>query len=391
MTKKLNVLYVAHEGRMGGATKALLELVSKMNEKGHNVTVLLPFRHSILNQKLNEMGINTITQFYLWWEYPKNEGKKIELLYRIGYKFNSLAVAILRQKLKNKDFDIIHSNTSVLDIGMKLSEMLKIPHVWHFREFGYEDHKLVYIKGENKSLEEIRQSKSHLIYISKAIKDYYEEKIGAKKGDIIYDGVGDEYIWKKDTSNYAENSLVRFLISGALQPGKGQNFAIQAAGILKRTGYRNFKMYIAGRDISDYQNELEELCKSENVEELIEFKGFISNIEQLRRQCDVELVCSRKEAFGRVTIEAMLCSNPVIASDTGANVELVDDGINGYLYAYNDVRELARCMKSFLDDHELLVDMGKNAFIKAEKNFTAQKNADEIEKLYYKLVKEEGL
>ncbi len=34
------------------------------------------------------------------------------------------------------------------------------------------------------------------------------------------------------------------------------------------------------------------------------------------RKTDVELVCSKGEAFGRVTIEAMMAGNPVIGSDT---------------------------------------------------------------------------
>lgn len=385
--KKLNILYVAHEGRLGGATKALIEIVSKMKEKGHNVIVVLPFRNSALNQKLNEMDIDTITQFYLWWEYPQNEGKMVEVLYRIGYKFNKLALLMLKRKLKKRSIDVVHSNTSVLDIGMRLSDTMNLPHVWHFREFGFEDHKLTYIKGEKRSFKEIRESKSHLVYISKAIEKYYEEKIGVQKGAIIYDGVSDEYIWEKTSSDYAKDNIVRFLISGALQPGKGQSYAIKAAGVLKRAGYSDFRIYIAGRDITDYQKELNRICREENVEELVEFKGFVSDIEQLRKICDVELVCSHKEAFGRVTVEAMLCSNPVIASDTGANIELVEDGINGYLYSYSSVKELAECMERFLTDKGKIAEIGQKAFSIAKQKYTAQKNADEIEKLYYRIVK----
>lgn len=389
--KRLNILYVAHEGRMGGATKALIEIVTKMREKGHNVTVLLPLKNSALEKKLNQLGIDTITQFYLWWEYPQNEGKVIELLYKIGYKFNKFALIRLSRKLKNQKIDIIHTNTSVLDVGMKLSEILNVPHIWHFREFGYEDHKLAYIKGEKESFKEICQSSSYLVYISEAIKKYYEEKLQINKGSVIYDGVGEEYLWKKRISDYAKNEKVHFLISGALQPGKGQSYAIRAAGMLKKEGYKNFKVLIAGRDITNYQKELEKICKEENVVDLIEFKGFISNIEEVRKECDIELVCSHKEAFGRVTIEAMLCSNPVIASDTGANVELIDNGVNGYLYAHEDIHELANCMRKFLENHDKIGFMGEKAFLTAKNKFTAKKNADEIEKLYYKLIREESV
>ena len=37
------------------------------------------------------------------------------------------------------------------------------------------------------------------------------------------------------------------------------------------------------------------------------------------------MVCSNREAFGRVTVEAMFAGNPVLAADSGANTELVQD------------------------------------------------------------------
>lgn len=386
--RKLNILYIAHEGRMGGATKALIEMVIEMKKKGHNVTVLIPFKNCALNKKLEELGVDTISQFYIWWEYPQNEGKIIEILYRIAYKFNGLSMALLVGKLKKINLDIIHTNTSVLDIGMKLSEKMRVQHVWHFREFGYEDHKLKYIKGAKNSYAEIKDSNSHLIYISKDIECYYSQRIGKNKGNIIYDGVGREYVWKKKFTEPRQDNIVRFLISGALQPGKGQSYAIKAAGYLKKKGYTNFKVYIAGRDIADYQKELQKICEEEAVSELIEFKGFVSNIEKLRRECDIELVCSQREAFGRVTVEAMLCSNPVIGSNAGANSELIDDGIDGFLYKYDDVQELAKCMRIFMENLDKIAIMGKNAYLKASKTYTSQKNADEIEKLYETIIDE---
>jgi glycosyltransferase involved in cell wall biosynthesis len=44
---------------------------------------------------------------------------------------------------------------------------------------------------------------------------------------------------------------------------------------------------------------------------------------------NIGLMCSRDEAFGRVTIEFMLHKMPVIASNSGANPELVINRING--------------------------------------------------------------
>lgn len=50
-----------------------------------------------------------------------------------------------------------------------------------------------------------------------------------------------------------------------------------------------------------------------------------------------------------MTIEAMLSSNPVIASNAGANPELVRDGENGFLYTYNVADDLAKIWRNLLE------------------------------------------
>ena len=58
------------------------------------------------------------------------------------------------------------------------------------------------------------------------------------------------------------------------------------------------------------------------------------------KKCDIVCVCSYAEAFGLTTIEAMLSGALVIASDSGANSELIEDGKNGLLYACDDIEDL---------------------------------------------------
>ena len=132
----------------GGATKSLLTLAELMKQKGHDVSVLVPLKNSEIEKALKERGINTITCFYSWWQVPKNEGRFLELAYRIAYKFNGIALQRVKRRLRNENIDVIHSNSSVIEIGMKLSKALNKPHVWHFREFGEDDMNIAYIKEE---------------------------------------------------------------------------------------------------------------------------------------------------------------------------------------------------------------------------------------------------
>ena len=58
-------------------------------------------------------------------------------------------------------------------------------------------------------------------------------------------------------------------------------------------------------------------------------------------KCDIICVCSYGEAFGLTTIEAMLSGALVVASDSGANSELIQDKINGLLFKCDDCLELS--------------------------------------------------
>ena len=383
--EKLNILYIAHEGHMGGASKSLVALAKIMMSRGHKVTVLIPFRNSEMENKLKENGIKTIAVLYTWWQYPENEGKFIKYAYKLGYMINPIALEQIYRKLEKEKIDIIHSNSSVLDIGMKLSEKMNVPHVWHFREFGKEDLGIEYTKGKEKSMKIINQSHSRLIYISNAMQKYYSQWLKQDKGQVIYNGIGAEYLLEKNTCGRAQ---IRFLISGALQPGKGQECAIKAAAILKKQGITNFRICIAGRSIADYDKKLRKLCEKEAVTDIIDFAGFVSNMQELRKKSDIELVCSKREAFGRVTVEAMMSSNPVIASRSGANPELIQEGKTGFLYTLDSSEELADCMKKFLLNPELIYKMGKQAYCMAKDKFTAEKNAIQIETLYYDILME---
>jgi len=67
---------------------------------------------------------------------------------------------------------------------------------------------------------------------------------------------------------------------------------------------------------------------------------------------------SWEEALGLTTIEALAAGTPVIAFDRGANSEIIQDGVNGFLIAAGDLDGAARAVSQIaaVDQQRMAVD-----------------------------------
>lgn len=382
----MNLLYFTHEREYGGSSRALIALLKEIKkDNNHNIYVVVPFKDAKIIKELEKLNINVITCFYSWWQMPVSASEIKKMLFKIAYLFNFFSEKIIIKRIKKLNIDIIHSNTSVIDIGARIADKLKIPHVWHFREF--RNNNLIFIKNEKKSYEYINSYGGNIIYISKAIEKYYAEKIKGKQTNLIYDGVSNDFIIedKKYKEDYVD---IKFLLAGTLQKSKGQDLAVEAIGILKEKGYKNIKLYLAGGDTLKFSNYLNTLIKKYNIEENVEYLGFVDDIKKLREKVDVELLCSESEAFGLVTVEGMMAGNLMIGSNSGATTEIIEDGITGYLYKCNDKDDLANKMKAIIDNPSLIKQIGSQGQKDAIERFSSEKNAQLVLEYYDKILKE---
>ena len=64
--------------------------------------------------------------------------------------------------------------------------------------------------------------------------------------------------------------------------------------------------------------------------------GYRTDLEKLVPAVDAVVSCSKREGLGLNVIEAMLCKKPVVAAINRGHVELVDNGVTGYLLQSED-------------------------------------------------------
>ena len=386
--RTLNILYIAHERKLGGATISLLALIDEMISRGHEVKVVVPTKKCPLALELKKRNVFIIPVFFAWWQMPSDWNVIFKLLFKVLYLWEKVQVYYVWKKVRACKIDIIHTNSSVTDFGARLAEKLDVKHVWHVREFGDADYNLEYIKGKRKTWEYMNDNSDRIVFISHSLQDYFKECVSNKKGQAIYNGISREYLYER---NYQDKKTgITFLIAGNLNRNKRQMLVLQAANELVERGIFDFKVLIAGasssmKDSQIYEEELKQYIK-EKLPKHTRMLGKVEDMRQLRVSADVEIVPSNREAFGRVTIEAMFSGMPVIGSDSGANIELIQNETNGVIFENGNYHDLAEKMLLFINDRNKISEMGKQAYEYAKNNFTAERNASEIEQLYYELI-----
>jgi len=257
----------------------------------------------------------------------------------------AIKAIIVARTIRRWECDLVYSNTVTTCLGAFVALVLRRPHVWHLHEFGFEDQGLSFIFGEGLSLFLVNRLSTCCICVSRALAKKYEKTVDAVKIAVIYPSM---HRAAKEASEPFEANRIhkngdRFccVIVGALIPGKGQEDAVRAFALLKLDGI-NAELVIVGDSPGSYGDYLRDIVHSSDLARHVSFLGHVSNAMPLMRRSDAVLVCSRAEAFGRVTVEGMLIGKPVIGARSAATAELIQDGISGLLYSPGDPKDLAK-------------------------------------------------
>lgn len=231
----MNILFVAHERNLGGASKSLVTLAEEMQKKGNKVVVVLPFKSGQVYSKLKCSGIPVYKIFFGWWMMPSYWNLFLKAAFWILYVTERFPAARIAKIARKEEIQVIHSNSSAIDIGAVAAKLAKLPHVWHFREFGDVDYQLEFLKGRKKSCEFVTKYGGKIIFISNNLREYYKKEIPDRICQVVYNGVSEEFLSPK---NYIlTTDKIIFLISGNLHRNKGQDIALQAVKVLKDMGY----------------------------------------------------------------------------------------------------------------------------------------------------------
>ncbi len=377
----MKIMVIFHDNNLfSGATKSMLSLIQTWKKKNIDIFAIVP-KGGGLSEKLNELNIRFITtpNFKTRINHEHSFFKQI-----LSYCFSFFSIITLKiyvkshlsSLLKKEKIDVIYSNTTAVMLGYYLNNYLNCFHVWHIREFGLEDQNTSFVFGKKDLCKKL--SKANLVVaISEAVKKAYCDvtaPIIVAYNDIskVYD-CNYQRNWNKETINV--------LSCGSLIRGKGHADAVKAIIKLRRRGEK-VELFIAGTGME--KDSLLKLVIDNNATEYIHLLGHVADMNSLRKRCEIGIVASTMEAFGRVTVEGMLSGLCMIGANSGGTAELIEDGVTGLLFEPGNPNDLAEKIKILYFDRNkarMLSENGYQASRKFTQGICAEKIINEIQLL----------
>jgi glycosyltransferase involved in cell wall biosynthesis len=364
MKNPLKICLISHSGNTPyGAEKVLIETIEVLTDNGYKCYVMVP-NSGELTLELDKRKIDWFVVPFKWWV-----GAKDTPIWKVicSIVWNLLMTIWAAVKVHRRKCDILFTNTIVTPIGGFLSAILRLPHIWYIHEFGYEDHGVRFYLGDFISSRIIDRLSSVCLANSRAVAEKYNRYIKSSKLKVVYYAVNVEQE-RIVTDTRSNNIKLQCVIVGRVNHVKGQEYAIRAVGELVKEGL-NVELLIIGDGDLRYRTYLETIINEKNLQKSVKFTGYLKDPFSATHSTDIFLICSKCEAFGRVTIEAMKSGKPVIGARSGGTVELIRDKFNGFLYNPMDFKDLAEKIKYLYEHHDERLAMGNNAFLWSNSQF----------------------
>lgn len=314
---------------------------------------------------------------------------------------DALAVLDLAVFMKRTPYHIVHTHNSKAGFAGRLAARLaNVPVVVHtVHGFSFHDEEAPWRQRLFKQAERAASRWcDRLIFISQPLVDWARrEKIGTSDKIVkIYSGieldrfkpVADETArelrkrWGLD-----EQDAVVGIVS-KLWEGKGHEVLLKAFRGIREMRNRA-KLVIVGEGY--LAERLRALVDEFHLNGAVVFTGFQDDVAPTIAAFDVAVLPSLFEGMGRVVLEAMAMSKPVVASRVGGIPDLVEHGVTGFLVSPGNVDELERHIAAILDNPLLGREMGLQGRKKISNRFSAAAMVDSIERVYRDLLSRKGV
>ncbi len=334
----LRILAVAAVDQPGGAETTLLRLLSRLRDRGWQVTLATPGHgplraagesagHRCLPLPVGGLAAGTGAGAVGSWPRARRLAADADIVYLNGTVCGRLLPALAGARARR----VLH----VHDI------VTRVPRFWRLADV--------------------------VLAASGAV----AQRLGTMAPHVVYGPVDSDPPAVAPPWTPGGGQVVGFV--GRIEPRKGTLDLVRAAPAI-RAGAPDVRVMVVGDD--PYRTDPAYTAAVTDSRE-IEHHRWVPDAPGLMRHLDVLVLPSYEEPFGTVLAEAMAVGTPVVATRVGGLAEVVDDGVTGRLVAPGDPAGLAAAVLEVLRDRER---MGAAARERARR-FDSDGYAERVERL----------
>ena len=282
-----------------------------------------------------------------------------------------------------KSFDVIHAHYWLSGLVAKqIANDLNLPLIFTSHSLG------IFLDGYNKErvdCEKLVMSASNIVTTSSIFEEFMiSENYTIDKNKIkkITPGV-DKEIFVPELNIERENI---FLSIGRIQEQKGQMETINFLDNFRKVE-NNFKCYFvggpSGKSGEEYLQILKDTVKNLSLESHVEFLDNLPQIKikELLNKSKLLIHTSKFETFGLVAAEANAMGVPVLTTNKGSLLEIIEDNLNGYCSDSLIDARVNKFVQDMLNDNKKFDEIMLKCIEKSKK-YNWINTATEIENLY---------
>jgi glycosyltransferase involved in cell wall biosynthesis len=184
-------------------------------------------------------------------------------------------------------------------------------------------------------------------------------------------------------------------LSQATYPFKGLHIVLEAVALLM-TEFPEIKIRVAGPSIirdktfhekmklSGYGSYIKDIIKKNKLNGIIHFTGFLDE-EKMKEEylnCHVFICPSSIENSPNSLGEAQILGVPIVASYVGGVPDMVEHGVTGLLYRFEETEMLVQHLRKIFSDPMLATRLSSNGIKSAERRHDRLRNFELLQKLY---------
>ncbi len=371
--KKINALIVISNMEFGGAQRQIVEFVNNIDQNVFDIHVCSLSRYTPLAEQFN----NNV---------------QLHVIHKMA-KFDFLVVFKLAKLIRKYKFDIIHSYLFDAEIAARLASKMSFT---KNKVIGSERNANYTLKPIQKKAYRLTKNwVNKIIANSQSGADFNSEQTGQPKHkyNVVYNGV--------DTNRFKprDNSLIRKKLGigtnckvigmfASFKQQKNHPFLIEALTRVRAKGIQ-FKLLLVGDMLyggmhgsDQYAKNIKNQINNATFAKDVIFIGNRDDIECIYPACDFTILPSLFEGTPNVVLESMACAVPCIATDVSDNNKIITHDFSGFIVKVNDVESLSHYITKLINQPELLDFMAINAKKTILKNFSSQKLAENVCKVY---------